>query len=98
VRQILGKIKVPERRLRMPAARRNRRKTVPGAAGSGELLRRPGGVSGTGGKGEKERRLRPSYRRGSGKKRQVLNQELKGRNYRGETVAGVKFGPGEEEG
>jgi hypothetical protein len=30
------------------------------------------------------------------KKRQVLNQELKRRIYRGETVAGVKFGPGKK--
>jgi hypothetical protein len=36
------------------------------------------------------------YRRGAEKKRQVLNQELKRRNYRGETVAGVKFGPGKK--
>jgi hypothetical protein len=34
--------------------------------------------------------------RGAEKKRQVLNQELKRRNYRGETVAGVKFGPGKK--
>jgi hypothetical protein len=56
-------------------ARRNRLKTVPGAAGSGELLRRPGGVSGTGEKGEKERRGSAICRRGSRTKRQGLRRD-----------------------
>jgi hypothetical protein len=54
---------VPERRLRTPADRRNRWRTVPGAAGSGELFRRPGGVFARGRRGESERRGRPTYRR-----------------------------------
>jgi hypothetical protein len=39
---------------------------------SGDKIRRPGGAFGRGKKGEEERRLRPSYRRGWGRNGQVL--------------------------
>jgi hypothetical protein len=54
VRQILGKITVPERRFRTPAACRNQRRIVPGAAGSGERFHQPCGDAG-GEKGEEGR-------------------------------------------
>jgi hypothetical protein len=59
---------------------------------SGERFARPGGVSGTGGKGEKERRCGASYRRATGKKRQAINRELRRENLQEETVSGVRFG------
>jgi hypothetical protein len=58
VRNFKGKRTVPERRLRRPAARRNRRKTVPGAAGFGEEFRRPSGAIGRVKKGGRGRRSR----------------------------------------
>jgi hypothetical protein len=44
VRNRKGKRTVPERRLEIQAARRNRRNTVAVAATSGELFRQPGGM------------------------------------------------------
>jgi hypothetical protein len=65
-------------------------------ADSGDKICRPGGGIQRGKRGGLERRSRAFYRHGAGKKRQVLNQELKRRIYRGETVAGVEFGPGKK--
>jgi hypothetical protein len=45
-------------------------------------------------KGRWGRSAGASYRRGSGRNGRAINRELKRRNYRGETVAGEKFGPG----
>jgi hypothetical protein len=60
---------------------------------SGERFARPGGVSGTGGKGEKERKCGASYRRATGKKRQALIGIEEGSNGGEETVSGEFFGP-----
>jgi hypothetical protein len=60
---------VQERRLRGPAVRRNRRKTVPGAAGSGEGFAQPGGVSDYGRRGERQRGDGATYRRRERSKR-----------------------------
>jgi hypothetical protein len=51
VRNCKGKRTVPERRLEIQAARRNRRNTVVVAATSGELFRQPGGMIWRGKKG-----------------------------------------------
>jgi hypothetical protein len=64
VRQDVGSVGVGARGSGVVGVRRNRRYTVTATADSGELFQEPGGASGTGGKGEKERGLRAFYRSG----------------------------------
>jgi hypothetical protein len=59
-----------------PCGRRNRRVEVTVTVVSGEPLHRPGGVSGTGGKGEKERRGRATYRHWEESKRARIKAGL----------------------
>jgi hypothetical protein len=56
MRQVMVRRMGPERRLKMPAARRNRRFTPAVESGSGEKFAQPGGTIWRGKKGEKERR------------------------------------------
>jgi hypothetical protein len=64
VRQDVGSVGVGARGSGVVGVHRNRWFTVTATADSGELFQEPGGASGTGGKGEKERGLRAFYRSG----------------------------------
>jgi hypothetical protein len=66
MRQDMGSRAVQKSGVGVPCSRRNRWFTVTATADSGELFQEPGGVSGTGGKGEKERGEGATYRHGRG--------------------------------